>query len=314
MVRVPAWPCQHAPRRSRACVAHGRCPQARPPRVRGGGAASAHPQRHERRQPRASSCVGGGHWRWCECLLGLASMPRGGQRLAWHIAGALRCVHRVSGAVEPLPHTPSCAASRARRRAWGVADGSSACLPGLASVPRGGHGVAWHLAAVHGMLLRLAQLGVVLDAELAAGFELAFDAFGEPAQGRVADGAGAAQRKSESLQLLTLGHQRRDNVGLRLARNVGLELVLRLDRARGSGNRGQSTRLGELESSRKSMPTAQAPARRCSWFGPAPPPRRAAQRRAARHADDRQSTTRKFVGSQEPRQIPAQLSIVESLL
>jgi len=302
MVRVPAWPCQHAPRRSRACAAHGRCPQARPPRVRGGGAASAHTQRHERRQPCASSCVGGGHWRWCECLLGLASMPRGGQRLAWHMAGALRCVRRVSGAVEPLPHTPSCAARRALSCVgcgrW------FKCLPGLASVPRGGHGVAWHLAAVHGMLLRLAQLGVVLDAELAAGFELAFDAFGEPAQGRVADGEGAAQRKSESLQLLTLGHQRRDNVGLRLARNVGLELVLRLDRARGSGNRGQSTRLGELESSRKSMPTAQAPARRCSWR----------QRRAARHADDRQSTARTFVGSQGPRQIPAQLSIVESLL
>ena len=132
MVRVPAWPCQHAPRRSKACVAHGRCPQVRPPRVRGGGAASAPPQRHERRQPRMSSCVGGGHWRWCECLLGLASIPRGGHGLAWHIAGALRRVRRVSRAAEPLPHTPSgmSAASRARRRAWGVTtvDGASACL------------------------------------------------------------------------------------------------------------------------------------------------------------------------------------------
>ena len=130
------------------------------------------------------------------------------------------------------------------------------------------------------MLLRLAQLGVVLDAELAAGFELAFDASGEPAQGRVADGEGAAQRKSESLQLLTLGHQRRDNVGLRLARNVGLELVLRLDRARGSGNRGQSTRLGELESSRKSMPTAGSGASAALLMVP-----------AARHADDRRQST-----------------------
>ena len=135
------------------------------------------------------------------------------------------------------------------------------------------------------MLLRLAQLGVVLDAELAAGFELAFDASGEPAQGRVADGEGAAQRKSESLQLLTLGHQRRDNVGLRLARNVGLELVLRLDRARAlterdSGNRGQSTRLGELESSRKSMPTAGSGASAALLMVP-----------AARHADDRRQST-----------------------
>ena len=303
MVRVPAWPCQRAPRRSWACVAHSRCYQARAPRVQGGGAAPAHPQRHERRQPRMSSCVGGGHWRWCECLLGLASMP---PRRSKACVAHGRCSQvrppRVRGGGAAPAHTQL---RRQPRASSCVGCGRwFECLPGLASVPRGGHGVAWHLAAVHGMLLRLAQLGVVLDAELAAGFELAFDAFGEPAQGRVADGEGAAQRKSESLQLLTLGHQRRDNVGLRLARNVGLELVLRLDRARGSGNRGQSTRLGELESSRKSMPTAQAPARRCSWC----------QRRAARHADDRQSTTRKFVGSQEPRQIPAQLSIVESLL
>ena len=146
MAPVPACACQRALGRLRGCVAHRWCSPARTHGAGGGGAAPAHPQLHERRQPCAPSCVGGGHWRWRQCPLALASVLWGGRGAVWHMAGALRRARTVPRAVEPLPHTPSCmsAASRAHSRVWEVVtgDGASArlCLPACSGAVAGLYG------------------------------------------------------------------------------------------------------------------------------------------------------------------------------